>query len=894
MPEAAYSALRGVVAPLPTPLLENSHYDAASHERLLTWVLADGLGVHGVYSAPGHSEGNLLPPDLAMAANETCHLALKGSHRARHWAGLSAATEGELLSNLEGALGRAYSAVIVDPMATQGVLDPVEFFLRRWSPVMERSGRKLPLILEDSGMGERLRVRDLKRLARLDYLVGLKLSAAPSVFSDYIKAARHYKTREQFGIYLGNAGLIFQLFKPSQGPLASVRERLRRVFEGAEPPHGVCPLSANLFPRAWRKAWEAAQAGDAGRMAAYEAAFAEVQESWTFQRESHSSRRGMACVKAALVEEGVIASDTPVLGASRLEGADRAAWLKAYGRLKLRFEKLMGSEPALAPAQAFTSASATDDRDQVESFDIVGCGGAVLDEFFRVDQILPADAKGLIRQEPTRRPGGVVLNHLCWARALGAKTALFGPAGLDAEADFLREAMRRRGVDDRHFTASRSRTVRARIFVDAKGERSIYMQPGITQEVKPKDLEVYAPLIARARLLSTEISQLSLAAVLKLQAMAQKAKVPNVVDLDIPPKQASGPGGLGSPAELAKVLLQADYLKTNFAWAQQLVKGKGPALAKSLHAKLKKKPGYWVCISDGSKGCYLSDGKQAVSVAGVKGIKVIDATGSGDALLGALMAGTLLKLGLRDLGALGNAAGALCATQVGAVPPDMGAQKLILKYYKGQKLKLGPEPAPREEALGGDAGAFMRRSLSELSRLSLRFPGGYFDEAKAMIRQAESQGKRLHITGVGKPEYVARYIASSFSSTGTPAFFLHATEAGHGASGQVASGDVVIGISNSGETEELKSAVATVKANGAKIIAVSGRAQSWLVRQSDAYLFAGVDHEGDALNLAPRASILAEILVLSALGVELQHDKEFTAVDFRSFHPGGSLGKKKL
>jgi arabinose-5-phosphate isomerase len=149
------------------------------------------------------------------------------------------------------------------------------------------------------------------------------------------------------------------------------------------------------------------------------------------------------------------------------------------------------------------------------------------------------------------------------------------------------------------------------------------------------------------------------------------------------------------------------------------------------------------------------------------------------------------------------------------------------------------------------------------------------------------------VTGVGKTEYVAGYAASSLASTGTPAYFLHATEAAHGASGQVAKGDVVIAVSNSGETGELKAAVATLKRNGAILIGCGGNSASWLGRHCDAFLFAGVRREGDRLNLAPRASILAQTMVLAALGVALQERRGFTAEDFRSFHPGGSLGNGK-
>ena len=129
------------------------------------------------------------------------------------------------------------------------------------------------------------------------------------------------------------------------------------------------------------------------------------------------------------------------------------------------------------------------------------------------------------------------------------------------------------------------------------------------------------------------------------------------------------------------------------------------------------------------------------------------------------------------------------------------------------------------------------------------------------------------------------------SRTGTPAYELHGTEAVHGSSGQVQEGDVVIAISNSGETNELKATVETLKRNGAKIISVTGNPDSWLAKQGDAYLFAGVKQEGDDLNKPPRSSILAEIIILQCLSILLQNEKHLDPKQYVKWHPGGSLGK---
>lgn len=166
-----------------------------------------------------------------------------------------------------------------------------------------------------------------------------------------------------------------------------------------------------------------------------------------------------------------------------------------------------------------------------------------------------------------------------------------------------------------------------------------------------------------------------------------------------------------------------------------------------------------------------------------------------------------------------------------------------------------------------------------------------YTRAANLILNAENGGGRVHITGIGKPSHVAEYMASLLSSTGTPTYYLHGTEAVHGSCGQLVPGDVVICISNSGETSELKATVHAIKNNGCKVISVSGNPDSWLARAGDAFLFAGVAQEGGPLNRAPRASILAEILTLQGLSVVLQTAKGLTPQEYVKWHPGGSLGK---
>lgn len=185
---------------------------------------------------------------------------------------------------------------------------------------------------------------------------------------------------------------------------------------------------------------------------------------------------------------------------------------------------------------------------------------------------------------------------------------------------------------------------------------------------------------------------------------------------------------------------------------------------------------------------------------------------------------------------------------------------------------------------------FLSTELSEIKKYADEIDVDSLKKAKDLILEAEANKNRIHVTGIGKPGHVAGYIASLLSSTGTPAYELHGTEAVHGSAGQVVPGDVVIAISNSGETAELKATVQTLKNNGAKIISVTGKKDSWLAKMGDVTLIAGVKQEGDYMNKPPRASIVAEIIMLQSLSILLQNEKGLTPKQYVKWHPGGALG----
>lgn len=189
-----------------------------------------------------------------------------------------------------------------------------------------------------------------------------------------------------------------------------------------------------------------------------------------------------------------------------------------------------------------------------------------------------------------------------------------------------------------------------------------------------------------------------------------------------------------------------------------------------------------------------------------------------------------------------------------------------------------------------DLKMFDEKALQEFETFVGNVNNEEYLKATQLILQAQEKGNRIHITGIGKPSHVSAYGASLLSSTGTPTYFLHGTEAVHGSCGQLLPGDVVICISNSGETTELKATVNAIKNNGCHVIAITGNPASWLAKQGDVHLFAGVREEGDPLNRAPRASILAETYVIQRLSLLLQSHRNLDPAQYVKWHPGGTLG----
>jgi sugar/nucleoside kinase (ribokinase family)/D-arabinose 5-phosphate isomerase GutQ len=531
-------------------------------------------------------------------------------------------------------------------------------------------------------------------------------------------------------------------------------------------------------------------------------------------------------------------------------------------------------------------------------FDVVGIGSMVVDLIYRVPRIAGAEEKVILNCYPDGKHerklvGGVTLNHLAWASLLGLRAGIFGKQAKDANGRFLRDGMDRHGID-RHLTLDGSASSFAHIFVDPEGARSIYMNPAATGETTSDYVRrEHSDYIRSSRALSTEISQLPLDAVVAALEVAREAGLTTVLDVDVSPRDALKT--LGGTADFERSLELADYLKPSKAAAAELTNENDLVAAASLLRRRYGSRG--VIITDGVRGCAISSSQFTGCVPSNR-IEPFDSTGAGDAFLGGMIAGLRFGLDWPDTLRLANACGAACCEIAGATPDLENSLARVLELYQGKSFRTDSASAESRHSdsthspYNNAIPAFLRIAVEELEGLRDGVEEEYFRDVADMITAAEAKGARLHVTGIGKPEYVAGYVSALFSSTGTPAYFLHGTECVHGSAGQVAPGDVVVVISNSGETEERKATVEALKRNGALIVGVSGNRDSWLARECEKFLFAGVEREGSPLGFEPRASILAEIYILAALSIELQARKGISRDHYNAWHPAGSIGRK--
>lgn len=188
--------------------------------------------------------------------------------------------------------------------------------------------------------------------------------------------------------------------------------------------------------------------------------------------------------------------------------------------------------------------------------------------------------------------------------------------------------------------------------------------------------------------------------------------------------------------------------------------------------------------------------------------------------------------------------------------------------------------------------SFAKETILVQEHAIIQLKRGINEDFYQAIKEIDATNGRMIISGIGKSAIIAQKIVATLNSTGTPSIFMHAADAIHGDLGMIAEGDIIIIISKSGESPEIKALIPFVKNFGNKIIAICGNENSYLAKESNYFLNVTVEHEACPNNLAPTASTTAQLIMGDALAMTLLKLKGFTASDFAKYHPGGALGKQ--
>lgn len=201
-----------------------------------------------------------------------------------------------------------------------------------------------------------------------------------------------------------------------------------------------------------------------------------------------------------------------------------------------------------------------------------------------------------------------------------------------------------------------------------------------------------------------------------------------------------------------------------------------------------------------------------------------------------------------------------------------------------------PKVEPDAEALCAEGRRVISEEAKAVAGLGDRVDAGFVEACRLIL----AVRGRVVVSGIGKSGHVGRKIAATLASTGTPAFFVHPGEAGHGDLGMITPDDLLIAVSYSGETPELLTILPILKGIGCRLITLAGKPDSTLAVQADAFLHIAIEREACPNNLAPTSSTTATLVMGDALAVALQHQRGFSAQDFARTHPGGVLGRRLL
>jgi len=357
-----YTPRSGLSVPCITCLDAGGEPLDADQRRLVRFLIQGGRGADVIFVMGTTGEWNRLDQTrrhrvIRVVVEETRkhepRLAQAGHRTVEAWVGLTAPTRAETLETLELALEIGAHAGVIAPLAIRDVDDPVRFVARDVSDLLDARGGRLPIFLYDNadisaGSVPHLRTKWVKQLSRLDFVRGIKVSAPPRKLGHYTKAARQFRDRGAFGIYVGDAMHSLEMMRPRTGAWGVLREHWNRFLLHDLLPAGVVSGPANLWPREWQRAWQVASAGDVERMDELAALFRAFSASYRFP----AGKRSLAALKRGLLRRGVLASDAVARGTAALSASEAACFDASLETLSAGFATALPvrwrSDPACA------------------------------------------------------------------------------------------------------------------------------------------------------------------------------------------------------------------------------------------------------------------------------------------------------------------------------------------------------------------------------------------------------------------------------------------------------------------------------------------------------------------------------------------------------------------
>jgi dihydrodipicolinate synthase/N-acetylneuraminate lyase len=347
---ARYYPKRGLSIPSITVLDSQARVIESEQRSVFRFNAQRGLGADIIFAAGTNGEWNRIAnPErqrlIRIQADEVARinrdLAIRQLTPIEAWAGVTAGSAEETIDNLKCAVEAGAHAAVIAPLSIPGLGDLVEFFQRQVGGLFDRLGRWVPVFLYDNAdiaadpRAGHIHTRDVKRLSRLQFIFGIKVSAPRRVLGNYTKGASHFKDKGEFGIYVGDAMLMFHVFRLESGPAGLIKEYWNRYLLHNELPVGVVSGPANVFPREWQRAWRACYAGDDKLMAAYKSPFEQFEKACKFEQAGGGSVSKMiACLKEALRLEGVIESARAAAATPTLTGDEVKIFAERFYRLK--------------------------------------------------------------------------------------------------------------------------------------------------------------------------------------------------------------------------------------------------------------------------------------------------------------------------------------------------------------------------------------------------------------------------------------------------------------------------------------------------------------------------------------------------------------------------------